>query len=280
LVRRVKIGRAIRAGPVVSQSAKIVSSRPLMMLPQLILLVVSLATDLLSSSPTLSPLRVIITLVSGLLSLIVSGAYPSMVKAVLEGGEPSVAESLRKALHRFWTLLAAGILVALIIGLGLIALVVPGIILATWYAYTVPAIMLGDKGALEGMAASKAFGRDKKGDTFLIFIAIVMAALVLLVVRLILSQASPVLGNLVYAVLGVPFGAWASVIFSYTYLTCGPSSVPTTTTEAAGGVASPAPLQPPVQANTSLGTPVNFCQFCGSRIAAGSKFCGACGKPV
>jgi hypothetical protein len=276
----VKVGREIRAGAVVSQSAKILSSRPLIMLPQLILSVVTLVTDLLNSSSALSPLRVIIAIASGVLTLIVSGAYPSMVKAVIEGGEPSVAESLGRAAHRFWTLLAAGILVALIVGLGLIALVVPGVILAAWYAYTVPAIMLEDKGALQGMAASKAFGRDKKGDTFLIFVAIVMSGLVLLVVEFIFSLASPVLGDLVYAVLYVPFGAWASVIFSYTYLTCGPSSVPTTTEAAGYGLAPPAPPQPPAQVNTSVGAPGSFCQFCGSRIAAGSKFCGACGKPV
>jgi hypothetical protein len=276
----VKVGREIRAGAVVSQSAKILSSRPLIMLPQLILSVVTLVTDLLNSSSALSPLRVIIAIASGVLTLIVSGAYPSMVKAVIEGGEPSVAESLGRAAHRFWTLLAAGILVALIVGLGLIALVVPGVILAAWYAYTVPAIMLEDKGALQGMAASKAFGRDKKGDTFLIFVAIVMSGLVLLVVEFIFSFASPVLGDLVYAVLYVPFGAWASVIFSYTYLTCGPSSVPTTTEAAGYGSASPAPPQPPAQANAPAGAPGSFCQSCGSRIAAGSKFCGACGKPV
>jgi hypothetical protein len=275
----VKVGRAIRAGAVVSQSAKIISSRPVILLPQLILLVVTLPVDLLSPSSTLSPLRIAFTLVSVVLSLIVSGAYPSMVKAALEGGEPPVAESLGKALHRFWTLLAAGVLVALIVGLGFIALVVPGVIFLTWYAYTVPAIMLEDKGALEGMAASKAFGRDKKGDTFLIFIAIGLAGLILLIVQFVLSLASPVLGNLAYAVLDVPLAAWASVIFSYTYLTCGPSSVPPTAV-AGYGLAPPLPPQPPAQANAPVGAPANFCQFCGSRLAAGSKFCGACGKPV
>jgi len=158
--------------------------------------------------------------------LIVSGAYPSMFKAVVEGGQLSMTEALGKAYRRFWTLLAAGILVALLVGLGLIALLVPGIILATWYAYTVPAIMLEDKGVLQGMAASKAFGRDKKGDTFLIFLAILMAGLVLLVVDFIFSLASPLLGQLAYAVLLVPLGAWASVIFSYTYLTHGPCLLP------------------------------------------------------
>jgi hypothetical protein len=275
-----KVGRAIRAGEVVSQSAKILAARPLLMLPQAILLITTVITDALSASSTLSPLRVLISIVSFVLSLIVSGAYPSMVKAVVEGGQLSMTEALGKAYRRFWTLLAAGILVALLVGLGLIALLVPGIILATWYAYTVPAIMLEDKGVLQGMAASKTFGRDKKGDTFLIFLAILMAGLVLLVVDFVFSLASPLLGQLAYAVLLVPLGAWASVIFSYTYLTRGPSSTPATTEAAGYGLAPPASPQPAAQANAPIGSQDIFCRFCGSRVPASSKFCTSCGKPV
>ena len=46
------------------------------------------------------------------------------------------------------------------------ALIIPGVIFVTWYTYSVPAIMLEDKGVLAGWAASKTFGRDKKWSTF------------------------------------------------------------------------------------------------------------------
>ncbi len=164
-----------------------------------------------------------------MLSLVFSplalGAYPSMVKAAVEGRPISVTEALGKAYHRFWTLLAASILVGAVVVVGTIALVVPGVIFGTWYAYTFAAVMLEDKGTLEGMAASKAFGRDKKGDTFLVFLAIIVASVVLVAVETVFSLASPLLGQLVYAILYVPVGAWISVILAYTYLAYGPSSV-------------------------------------------------------
>jgi len=276
----VKVGRAIDIGDVLSRSARIIYARPLLIVPQLITLIPTLLGDALNTSSTLSPLRIITSILSIVFSVIASGAYPSLVKAVIEGGQLSVTEALGKAYRRFWTLLVAGLLVILIVVLGAIALVVPGIIFGTWYAYTVPAIMLEDKGALEGMAASKAFGRDKKSRTFLMFVIVGIVGLVLLAVESVFSLASPLLGELVYAILLVPFGAWVSVILAYTYLTYGPSSVPKTT-EAAGYVMGPpAPPQPPAQPSASIGAQGSFCRFCGSRVPAGSKFCTACGKPV
>jgi hypothetical protein len=278
----VKVGRAIDVGEVVSRSAKMLSARPHIMLPQVILLVTSLATDVLSSS---NPLRTLVSILSVVLSLMASGAYPSMVKTVIDGGQPSVTEALGKAFHRFWALLAAAILVALIVLLGSIAFLVPGIIFATWYAYTIPAIMLEDKGALAGMSASKAFGRDKKWATFLIFLIVIVTALAVFAIDDALSLASHPLGQVVYAILSVPLGAWISVILSYTYLTYGPSSVPATpaTTDSVGyGIApsSPASPQPAAQPVASADTQGSFCRFCGSRVPPGSKFCASCGKPV
>jgi hypothetical protein len=274
---RVKVGRAIDVGEVLSRSLRILSTRPLIMLPQLIALIPTL---ILNASSSLSPLRVIVSIVSFVLSLIASGAYPSLVKTVIEGGQPSVTEALGKAYHRFWTLLPASILVALIVVLGAIALVVPGIIFATWYAYTIPAIMLEEKGALQGMAASKAFGRDKKLSTFIIFVTVVLVVLVLSGVQSLLSLASPLLGHFVYAILLVPLGAWVSVILAYTYLTCGPSPASTMTAGAAYGMAPPVSPQPPAESSASVGASGTFCRFCGSPVRAGSKFCASCGKPT
>ncbi len=273
----VKVGRAINVGDVISRSVKILSDRPLLMVPQLIVLIPNLIIGLLTAS-IFNPLGVLIGILVAVLSVIVAGAYPSMVKAAIAGGQVSVTDAFGKAYHRFWTLLAAGILVALIVGLGFIALLVPGIILATWYVYTVPAIMLEGKGATEGMAASKAFGRDKKWSTFLIFVTAALVGLVLFGVESILSLASRPLGLVVFSVLDVPLGAWVAVMLTYTYLTYGPSSVPATTEAAGLGMAPPASSQPPAQASAPVSAPGNFCRFCGSPLRADSKFCASCGK--
>jgi hypothetical protein len=274
-----KVGRPIVVGDVIFRSARILIDRPFLMIPQLIVLIPALVVDLLTSSSPFNPLGLIIGILSGVLSVIVTGAYPPLVKAALEGGQHSVGEALGKAVQRFWTLLAAGILTVLIVALGFIALIVPGIILLTWYAYTVPAIMLDGKGATEGMAASKAFGRDKKGSTFLIFLTVFLVGLLLFAVESILSLGSRLLGQLVFSVLDVPLGAWVAVMVTYTYLTYGPSSVPATTEAAGLGMAPNVSPQPPAQAGASVAPSGNFCRFCGSLLRADSKFCASCGKP-
>lgn len=263
------VGRAIDVRDVLARSTQIIRAQPLLLVPQLIVLIPTILGDALGGSATLDLLRVIFSILAFVFFVIASGAYPPLVKTVIAGGQISVTDALVAAYRKFWTLLLAGILVGIIVGVGFIALIVPGVILWTWYAYTVPSIMLEEKGATEGMSASKAFGRDKKMSTFLIALAAAVVFLVVLIVQSAFSLASPFVGDLVYDVLLVPYGAWFSVVLAYTYLAYGPSPV-ATQTQPAGFVPPP----PPVAASAS------YCQSCGSPIPAGSKFCTACGKPV
>ena len=276
------VGKKIDVGDALSRSTNILTGRPAIMLPQVIAVIPNLIGGILAYS-FFNPLGFVFFIASFVLSVIVGGSYPSLVKATLEGGQISVANAMANAYHRFWSLLAAGILVGLIVVLGLIALIVPGIIFLTWYAYTVPAIILEDKGAIEGMSASKAFGRDKKGSTFFIFLVAGTVGVVLYILQVGLSFISPFLGQIVYAVVSIPFGAWVGVIVSYTYLAYGPSSVPATTEIPGSVVSPPTPMQgPPVQGVASVASPLSnrFCRSCGSPLRSDSRFCSNCGKAV
>lgn len=219
------VGRRFGAGDVISRSARVLYKSPVLMLPQLIIFIPTLLGEPFDSAPY-GNLRLIAAVVQFVLSPIVVGAYPSMVKAAIEDRPISVADSLAKAYHRYWSLLVATVVLGLLAALGLVALVVPGIILGAWYVYTFPAMMLEDKGALEGMSASKAFGRDKKFDTLLLFLALLVGSAFLVGAESLSALASHLLGHLVYAVLSVPFGAWAWVMFSYTYISYGQLSAP------------------------------------------------------
>lgn len=263
------VGRAIDVRDVLLRSTQIIRAQPLLLVPQLVVLVPTLLGDALGGSATLDLLRVIFSILAFVFFVIASGAYPPLVETVMAGGQISVTDALVGAYRRFWTLLLASILVGIIVGIGLIALVVPGVILWTWYAYTVPSIMLEEKGATAGMSASKAFGRDKKVSTFLIVLAAGVVFLVVLIVQSAFTLASPFVGDLVYDLLLVPYGAWFSVVLAYTYLAYGPTPVATQTQPTGFG---PPPLP--------VGTSGNYCQSCGSLIPAGSKFCTACGKPI
>jgi zinc-ribbon domain len=264
--------RTIEVGEVLSKSARILSTRPLIMVPQLIVLVPTLLGDALGASSILSPLRIIASLLTIVLTVMASGAYPSLVKTFLAGGELSPMDALGMAYRRFWPLLAAAVVVAIVVVLGAIALLVPGIIFATWYVYTIPAMMLEDKGALEGMSASKDFGHKKKWSTFLLFLAVALTYLVASVFDDVFSLASPLLGEFVYDILLVPIAAWASVIFSYTYLSYGPSQGPATPEPVVFGAL------PPAQPGAPVGAPGRFCSSCGSPLSPRAIVCPSCGK--
>ena len=217
--------------------------------------------------------------VSFIVGLFIQAAYPVMVKTIVNEGHLSMRQAYTRVYHRFWSVLAASILVWLIIALGAFALLFPGLWFFTWYAYTIPAIMLEDKGALEGMSASKAFGHDKKMSTILlaIVVAIVYIPGIALFALFTLS-GSPVLGQLSEEVFTVPTITWALVLFSYVYITRGPSSVhlamgsPNVRKSTA---TTPQPTILPSQESWQ-----NFCGSCGTRLQAGARFCQACGKPI
>jgi len=276
-----RVGKPIAAWDAVTKSAGLISRTPTIMLPLAIVLILSLLGDVVSAG-SLSALGIVISIVSFVVSIIVTGSFPSMVQTVLGGGQISVADSMRKAYQKFWTLLFAGILVGIIVALGFVALVVPGIIFVTWYAYTVPAIMLKDKGVLAGMGASKAFGRDKKWSTFSICVIIGVVFVIAFAIQSALSLASPIAGRVVYSFLSVPLDAWIAVVFTYTYITYGPSSVPATAEVPSYGVVPPPVQQPsaPINPIADTSPQKNFCRFCGSPIQPDSRFCSACGAVV
>ncbi len=254
-----EVGKRIDVGDVISRSTSILAERPAIILPQLIPVIPILFTYLAPSGSVFSPLEILASIASGVLTIIVSGAYPSIVKASLKGEQFSMTDALGRAYHKFWTLLVAGILVGLIVVLGLIALVVPGLIFAAWYAYTVPVIMLEDKGALDGMSASKTFGRNKKWSTFSMLLIIAVFNIAALVVETIFTLFSPLIGSLVYRLLTASVAAWSSVIFAYTYVSYGPSSVP-------------------AAAEIAFVSPSRYCTSCGGELRPADAFCPRCGQ--
>ena len=124
-------------------------------------------TSLLEPSFYAIPQLLAVTLVEGLtIYPLVNGMYPSMVKAATLGESVEFSSALKTSLRKYPSIVASYILVAFAIILASLVLIIPGIIVSTWYYYTTPAIVLGDRGASHGMSASHAFARDKKWETF------------------------------------------------------------------------------------------------------------------
>ena len=87
-------------------------------------------------------------------------AYAAIVVSVSEiclGSEPSVFRSLRHAFSEGLVvrLLAAGFLLMIVVALGLVLLVIPGLLFMLWFIYVQPIILI------EGSKVLNAFGRSR-----------------------------------------------------------------------------------------------------------------------
>ena len=113
------------------------------------------------------------------------GALVFAVQDVQDGSfDASNDEILHKVKPFLGTLVLSGILAGLGIAVGIVLLVVPGLVLLTWWALISPIIVL------EGKKVGAAFGRSRdlvRGHGWTVFGVVVLAALISLVATVLLS---------------------------------------------------------------------------------------------
>jgi hypothetical protein len=95
-----------------------------------------------------------------------SGALLRNISEYYLGREASVGEAYSYVLPKLATLLWASVLVAIVIMLGFLLLVVPGIIFGLWFALVTPAIVVEDLRATKAMSRSKRLASGNLGKIF------------------------------------------------------------------------------------------------------------------
>jgi hypothetical protein len=139
------------------------------------------------------------------LILNVFGAFllqAALVKAVQDVRDGTIdldlRETLRAALPFVGAVAVASILAAIGIGIGLILIIVPGLILLTFWSLIVPEIVIGGSGALDSFARS---WRTVRGYAWNVFGTLVLVWIIMIVVNIVLSAV----------LLALPYG-WRSFI--------------------------------------------------------------------
>jgi hypothetical protein len=149
---------------------------------------------------------VFVNWLAGLLSAVIGivGAFwlqGALVKAVADVRDGRADLSIRDTFASAWphvpAVAVAGIIAGLAIALGLILLVVPGLILMTWWVVIVPAIVLEDKRASESFGRSRDLVRGYGWNVFgVIVLTILLLIVASIVIALILSPLADWLGEL------------------------------------------------------------------------------------
>jgi hypothetical protein len=150
----------------------------------LVFVVLSLVSLLLSF--LLGWFGAVLATVVGLVGVFwLQGALCEAVADVRDGrADLSISETLQKVRPRLAPLLGAGVLAGLGVAVGLLLLIVPGLLLLTWWSVIIPVIVL------ERVAAMESFGRSRelvRGHGWNVFGVIVLTVLILLLVAILLA---------------------------------------------------------------------------------------------
>ena len=159
-------------------------------------------------------------IVGALVSLVgifwLQGALTEAVREVRDGrADLSIAETVNRARSRIGVLLAAGVLAILGIGLGLALLIVPGLVLLTWWSLVVPVIVIEGRGIRESFGRSRQLVRGHGWKVLgLVLLTILIAGVVSAVVGVAALLALPdtvatFVGDSLSGTLTAPFTALA-----------------------------------------------------------------------
>ncbi|MFS8872121.1 glycerophosphoryl diester phosphodiesterase membrane domain-containing protein [Synechococcus sp. R50.1] len=127
------------------------------------------------TSPSLGMILSLLLLAYGLIGLpILAGAAFWLVDQHLKQRTPPLGNSLDRAVSRAVPLVFGSILLVLIVSLGMLLFVLPGIYWGVRLAFTLCAIALEDKGATEGLGYSWNLVRGRWWGVFWAFLAVAL----------------------------------------------------------------------------------------------------------
>jgi len=188
--------RELSIGEIISQAFRLYRARfPLFFLPYFVVGVATAIVDLAligsippSPTPGSSPTVVtqwfssffaalfFITIVFGVISWVIGAIATGMVikggSDVLVKGGGTLRESFSFAMSRLGSLLGASLLTGILIMVGTLLLVVPGIILAIMFSLVVPAIVIEEKNVFESLDRSRRLVSNRWSDVFVIFLIV------------------------------------------------------------------------------------------------------------
>jgi hypothetical protein len=156
--------------------------------------------------------------VSMLVNLISSAAVVVMAKDALGAREPSMGDAFAAVMARLTDVVVASVLFAVIVGVASIFLVIPGIIAGFFLMFTLPAVLLDNVGAIDGLKRSATLVKNNLGPVLGLVIGVIVAAVIMVIVSMILGVV-PVIGQLASMLLAGAFFAYLTVVAVRVYQT-------------------------------------------------------------
>lgn len=118
---------------------------------------------------------------------------------------------------RLIALILLQIVVGILVGIGLVLLIVPGVILALMWIVSVPSMVVEGKGVFESMTRSSDLTRGNRMRILAIGIAVLLIYIAVFVVAALFAAISPVLGVAAMVIAAVLLYPYVAIITSVLY---------------------------------------------------------------
>ncbi len=158
----------------------------------------------------------LISIIGMILGLFAHGMTIGMAKEAIDTGSTSLASGINIAVSRFVPLLIAAIVVGIIVTIGLLLLIIPGLIAAFLLMFTFVAIVVDNMGAVEAMKKSFEVIKSQLSDAIILFIALIVVGVIFIIANMILNVI-PFLGQLLGMILMGIFTGYISVVIVMAY---------------------------------------------------------------
>ena len=139
----------------------------------------------------------VLAIISWIINAVANGVCVKCAADFIEKGKASLTEAFNFTVYKLVSLLAAALITGILIGLGALAFIIPGIILSIMFSLVVPAIMIEDIGALDSLSRSRKLVSYRWLKTFALLLIIYLAVIFV-----------SVIGNLV----GQPLGPFSTLV--------------------------------------------------------------------
>jgi hypothetical protein len=207
----------------------------------------------------------LIVIVTWIFYPVALGSAVRLASEQIQNGQTDLGASIRFAVSKLIWIWAVGIVAGIIVFLGAIALIVPGIILAIMFSLVLPVIIIESPGVFGSLGRSRKLVSKRWLKTFAL----------LLLFAIILGVAS-----LIVDVISAPFGIASTVvssILSAFFLPLVPIVLTVYYYSNAARIAPPQMSQAPMAPPPSVQAGIRFCPNCGAQLASSATFCTTCG---
>jgi hypothetical protein len=213
----------------------------------------------------LIPLVALILIVTVVFFPVAQGSAIKLASEQIEKGRADLGASIRSAASRLLWIWALSILVGVVVVLGFIALIVPGIILVIMFSLAFPVLLIENKGVLESMGRSRELVGHRWLKTFALFLVFGIIFAIASAIVSAISGPLGVAGPVVNGILSALYQPLFPILLVVYYYSNNARITPL----------PPGPM--PTAPSAAVQGEMQFCPGCGARLESAVTFCPKCG---